>query len=90
VLRSITVRLKGRVQGVGFRYYAEVAARRRSLVGYAKNEDDGSLVVYAEGEEEKLAGFVEELLVGPRLARVEGHSISWGEARGGYDDFYVF
>src|ERR1035437_9155641 len=45
----------GRVQGVGFRYFAQRAAAGLGLTGYARNLDDGRVEVYAAGPEEKLS-----------------------------------
>ena len=63
--------LSGRVQGVGFRYFALDAARREGLHGYATNQDDGSVEVVAEGESESVERFERALRRGPSRARVE-------------------
>jgi len=63
--------LSGRVQGVGFRYFAQDAARREGLHGYATNRDDGSVEVLAEGEAESLDRFELALRRGPSRSRVE-------------------
>jgi acylphosphatase len=44
--------VSGRVQGVGFRYFALDAARGEGLNGYVTNQDDGSVEAVAEGEAE--------------------------------------
>ena len=64
--------VSGRVQGVGFRYFAQDAARREGLHGYATNHDDGTVEVKAEGEAEALERFERALRRGPSRARVEG------------------
>lgn len=63
--------VSGRVQGVGFRYFAQDAARREGLHGYATNHDDGSVEVVAEGEAESLDRFEMALRRGPSRSRVE-------------------
>ena len=63
--------VSGRVQGVGFRYFAQDAARREGLHGYAANHDDGSVEVLAEGEAESLDRFELALRRGPSRSRVE-------------------
>ena len=65
-------RISGRVQGVGFRYFAERAAARLSLGGYVKNCSDGTVEVYAIGESTALEAFRLQLADGPRGARVLG------------------
>ena len=60
----------GRVQGVGFRYFAERRANQLGIVGYVKNCWDGSVEVYAIGDPISLEEFKGLLAEGPRSARV--------------------
>jgi acylphosphatase len=65
-------RVRGRVQGVGFRYFVEHSARTLDLRGWVRNHDDGSVEVYAIGtiaQHSELAG---HLWKGPRWAEVRG------------------
>lgn len=62
--------VSGRVQGVGYRYFAMNAAAQLEVTGYAKNLADGRVEVYAIGTGEKLRDFVRELRRGPALAAV--------------------
>jgi acylphosphatase len=64
--------VRGRVQGVGFRYFAQRAADGLGLHGYARNLDDGRVEVYAVGLEDKLAELAGLLHTGPRWADVHG------------------
>ena len=63
--------VSGRVQGVGFRYFALDAARREGLHGYVTNQDDGSVEAVAEGEAESVERFERALRRGPSRSRVE-------------------
>ena len=63
--------VSGRVQGVGFRYFAQDAARREGLHGYVTNQDDGTVEVTAEGDAEALERFERKLRQGPSRSRVE-------------------
>ena len=63
--------VEGQVQGVGFRFFVERVASELGLKGYVCNRDDGSVEVYAVGEEEALGQLREQLELGPRAARVE-------------------
>lgn len=65
-------RIKGRVQGVGFRWWIARHARALSLSGMVENEGDGSVSVEAEGSMADLAQLRELLLEGPPNADVEG------------------
>jgi acylphosphatase len=62
--------ISGRVQGVGFRYFAQRAATELNLTGYARNREDGSVEVYAAGAPEQLSRFAALLQRGPRGALV--------------------
>jgi acylphosphatase len=63
--------VSGRVQGVGFRYFALDAARRDGLQGYVTNRDDGSVEALAEGEADAVERFERALRRGPSRSRVE-------------------
>ena len=64
--------IRGRVQGVGYRYFAQRAADQLGLTGYARNLDDGRVEVYAVGPEEQLARLAGLLQKGPTWADVRG------------------
>ena len=64
--------IRGRVQGVGFRYFVERAAAELGLNGFARNLDDGSVEVYAAGTAEKINQLAGQLRVGPRWSDVRG------------------
>jgi tRNA pseudouridine55 synthase len=61
----------GRVQGLGYRYFAREKAQNLDLFGYVKNLEDGTVEVLAQGREENLQKLIEELKKGPYLAKVE-------------------
>ena len=62
--------VRGLVQGVGYRYFAQRVAVRLELAGYVKNLRDGRVEVYAIGSPAQLAEFRKELERGPRAATV--------------------
>jgi acylphosphatase len=63
--------ISGRVQGVGFRYFAQDAARREGLHGFVRNNDDGTVEALAEGESDALERFERAIRRGPSRSRVE-------------------
>lgn len=63
--------VSGHVQGVGFRYFAQDAARREGLTGHVANHTDGRVEAVAEGEAEALDRFERTLRRGPSRSRVE-------------------
>jgi acylphosphatase len=71
-MRASRFFVRGRVQGVGFRYFAQRAASQLGLAGYVRNLDDGSVEVYAVGPAEQLAELAGYLQKGPRWAEVRG------------------
>jgi acylphosphatase len=62
--------IRGRVQGVGFRYFAQRAAVELGLTGYVRNLDDGGVEAYAVGPEAQISRFAALLRRGPRMAEV--------------------
>lgn len=81
--------VSGRVQGVGFRYFAQDAARREGLHGYVTNRDDGCVEVLAEGESESLERFERALRRGPSRSRVEQVMVDDVEPGGGNTGFTI-
>ena len=64
--------VRGRVQGVGFRNFAQRVAAELGLTGYARNLDDGRVEVYAVGPAPKLSELAGYLHRGPRWSDVRG------------------
>lgn len=62
--------VSGRVQGVGFRFFAEREAKSLGLRGYVRNLADGRVEAYAIGDEKSLRKFKRLLSEGPGSARV--------------------
>ncbi len=69
---AVRARVTGIVQGVGYRWFAEAAARRSGVLGWVRNLRDGSVECHAEGANVAVEAFLLELRRGPRAARVEG------------------
>ena len=64
--------VRGRVQGVGFRYFVQREAVRLDLAGWVRNLDNGCVEVHAQGPAPALAEFAGALWRGPRFADVRG------------------
>ena len=73
------VRLKGRVQGVGFRYAAADEARRLGLHGWVRNLDSGEVEAVFEGPREKVVDMVRWCEDGPPGSYVRDVKVSWDE-----------
>ena len=63
--------VRGRVQGVGFRWFVEREAHILGVSGWVRNNSDGSVEVLAQGTREQLLGLRSRLREGPRAARVD-------------------
>jgi acylphosphatase len=64
------IRIHGKVQGVGYRFFATRVARRLGLKGWIQNNRDGSVEAMVEGEKGAIDEWIEELKEGPRYAEV--------------------
>lgn len=71
-MKRLDANVRGRVQGVSYRYYTRLEANNLGLTGWVRNERDGSVTVVAEGPEDRLKKFVEFLRLGSPAARVSG------------------
>jgi len=81
--------VRGRVQGVGFRYFVVRESRRLGLAGWVSNELDGSVRVVAEGDDAAIGALEEALHVGPPGAVVERVSGVRMPATGRFGSFGV-
>ena len=69
--RSVRMRIRGAVQGVGYRDWAMRAARAAGVVGWVRNCNDGSVEAQVQGDTVACERFTENCRRGPRAARVE-------------------
>lgn len=67
--------VSGRVQGVGYRYYTMLEAKRLGIAGYAKNLYDGRVEVVAKGTDEQVNKFVQFLNHASPVANVSSLEI---------------
>jgi acylphosphatase len=81
--------VRGRVQGVGFRWFVEREAYLLQIAGWVRNNPDGSVEVLAQGTREQLAGLHSRLREGPRAARVDGVEVSEAQPIAGLNSFQI-
>ena len=84
----MTVFVRGRVQGVGFRWWTRARARELGVTGHARNTPDGRVEIVAEGTDEVLRRFLALLEEDPSTTRRPGRVVSvstpqWADPRGG-------
>lgn len=81
--------IRGDVQGVGYRFFAQRAAARHQVVGYVTNLDDGRVEVLAEGPAQHVEAFKHELLTGPRFSFVDHIEEINLDVSGSYSSFRI-
>jgi acylphosphatase len=81
--------IKGEVQGVGYRFFAQRAAARHQVVGYVRNCADGSVEAFAEGPAESVESFKHDLATGPQWAVVDQVEEIVLEPAGTYSAFRI-
>lgn len=86
-MRTVRVRIAGRVQGVGFRYWTEETATGLALTGWVRNRRDGTVEALLSGAPEDVAEMLRRCHRGPRAAQVTSVEIleEGGDAPGGFE-----
>jgi acylphosphatase len=88
-IQALRFVVRGRVQGVGFRWFVEREAQILQIKGWVRNNSDGTVEVLAMGTREQLAGLRGRLQEGPRAARVDDVSESEAESIDEINSFQV-
>ena len=81
--------VRGRVQGVGFRWFVEREAHILSVAGWVRNNADGGVEVFAQGTRDQLSGLGSRLREGPRAARVDAVEESEARPADGLSSFRI-
>jgi acylphosphatase len=89
-MKRIAASARGRVQGVGFRFFVDDCAAQTGVAGFVRNMPDGSVSIVAEGPEEALNRFL-GLIQAPVRSRirVESLEITRGNATGEFSGFQI-
>lgn len=83
------LRIHGKVQGVGFRFFATRVARRLGLKGFIENLRDGTVEAQVEGEAKAIDEWITEIKEGPRYAEVTSIDQQKKDFTGQLKDFDV-
>ncbi len=83
------ITIKGRVQGVGYRYFAVQKAKEMGINGWVKNLVDGSVLIVAQGIEAEIKTFIDYLYIGPTPSRVDKISTCVMQITTVFDSFSV-
>lgn len=81
--------IRGEVQGVGYRFFAQRAAARHQVVGYVRNCPDGSVEAFVEGPPNNVEAFKHDLATGPQWAVVDQVEEIALEPTGTYSAFRI-
>ena len=87
--RRLDAVVRGRVQGVGYRFFVIRTATELQLTGWVSNLPDGAVRCVAEGDLESLEAFVERLRAGPAAALVDAVLTAWPAATGEFSSFSI-
>ena len=77
---GVHVVVQGKVQGVGFRAFAENQATKKGLHGWVRNRQDGTVEIEAEGSRPLLEAFLQALEKGPLFAHVTQIIVDWKDS----------
>ena len=67
-MKTVTMKVTGLVQGVGFRWTTQMIAQDLGITGTVKNNPDGSVSIVAQGEELPLEHFIKKIKASPSVA----------------------
>src|SRR6266567_9237655 len=81
--------VRGRVQGVGFRWFVEREAHTLGIAGWVRNNHDGSVEVLAQGTRDQLSALHSRLREGPRASRVDIVDVSDASPAAGLNSFRI-
>lgn len=88
-LSRAEVIIRGRVQGVGFRYSTAKTAAQLGLTGWCRNNIDASVTAIFEGDRSVVEEMITWCRKGPGLARVDDIEITWKVANGEFSSFTI-
>lgn len=80
----------GRVQGVGFRYFAQHKADELHITGWVKNTSDGKVEIEASGEVQNMNPFIDWMKIGPPKAVIQTFSISDIKSERTFTQFTIY
>ena len=87
--KAIHIIVHGIVQGVGFRFFVRDQSRQYDITGWVRNRADGTVEIFAEGEEDNLKKFLVRVREGPSFGHVSRLEKEWLEPGNKYNDFQI-
>ena len=74
---TVNMKITGKVQGVGFRYFVLRQAQKLGINGWVSNKSNGAVEALGQGKKEGLDQFISKVKQGPSFSRVEDVSLNW-------------
>jgi acylphosphatase len=88
-MRTVQIDVHGAVQGVGFRNHTRRAAVENDVVGWVKNNDNGTVSMVLKGDEEDVNRVIQAVRDGPALSTVEDTAITELDSDDSYESFTI-
>ena len=86
---TVKMKITGKVQGVGFRYFVLRQAQKLGINGWVSNKSNGDVEAFAQGEKVDLEQFIAKVKEGPSFSRVEDVSLNWVNEADQYFGFEI-
>ena len=86
---TVNMKITGKVQGVGFRYFVLQQAQELGINGWVSNKPNGDVEALAQGEKADLEQFIAKVKKGPSFSRVEDVSLFWVNEADQYFGFEI-
>ena len=86
---TVNMKITGKVQGVGFRYFVLREAQKLGINGWVSNKPNGAVEALAQGEKADLEQFIAKVKKGPSFSRVEDVSLFWVNEADQYFGFEI-
>ena len=74
---TVKMKITGKVQGVGFRYFVLRKAQELGIKGWVSNKSNGNVEALAHGEKADLEQFIAKVKEGPSFSRVDDVNLNW-------------
>ena len=86
---TVNMKITGKVQGVGFRFFVQQQAQKLGINGWVSNKSNGDVEALAQGEKADLEQFIAKVKEGPSFSRVEDVSLNWVKEAEQYFGFEI-
>ena len=86
---SVHIIIKGKVQGVSFRYFTLKQAQELNIVGWVRNKPNGTVEAVAQGDKINLELFIKKLKQGSSFSRVDDVILNWEHEEKDYENFTI-